>query len=82
MVAGCLGESKLDILTYQRDSQWFGVVSLLLTIKYVVFEGNSCLPSQEKEKKKKNPSTRTVRKPFAGFLLIFYEASSALSIKD
>lgn len=53
MVAGCLGESKLDILTYQRDSQWFGVVSLLLTIKYVVFEGNSCLPSQEKEKKKK-----------------------------
>lgn len=35
-----------------------------------------------KGKKKTNPSTRTVRKPFAGFLLIFYEASSALSIKD
>lgn len=44
------GEPKLDIRTYQGGPRWLEVFLLFIT-KYIVFEGNSYLPSQEEREK-------------------------------
>lgn len=44
------GEPKLDICTYQGGPLWPEVFLLFIT-KYIVFEGNSYLPSQEEREK-------------------------------
>lgn len=44
------GEPKLNIRTYEGGPWWLEVFLLFIT-KYIVFEGNSYLPSQEERER-------------------------------
>lgn len=67
---------------YQGDSCGLEEGFLLLTTKYTFLEANSFLSSQEKKKRREKISTRMVRKLFLGLQVIFYEDSSAVSIRN